>query len=35
MSHLQHISECLIIAIQTTLEAWSIHFEKQGQCKNF
>ena len=35
MSQLPYSSEWLIIAIQNTLEARSMHFEKQGQCKNF
>ena len=35
MSQLPYSREQLIIAIQNTLEAKSIHFEKRGQCKNF
>jgi len=35
MSQLQYSSESVIIAIQNTLEARSVHFEKQGQHKNF
>ena len=35
MSQLPYSSEYLIIAIQNTLEARSMHFEKQGNCNNF